>query len=176
MTFASRLAAALVLVAPVAGHALEPRYDHREQDGLLLSLELFRDSVSAPGRPSVLDVHPRLRAGWSFDVTGDGDELVFGGALRASRAGDPERLRYLGGLDARYRAYFGSEELKTFFEVGLWAELARTLAAGPQVSVGLTYDPDRNWGFFTSLGFGTAFGEARVASLGASLGVQYRFD
>ncbi len=178
MTPASRLAAvlALILAPPLAAGALEPRFDHRDQQGPLAALELWRDSVAISGRPTVAELRPRLRLGWGFDLSGEGDELILGGALRLAGWDDPARERYLFGLDARYRGYFGTEELKTFFEVGLWAELRSRLAAGPEVGIGLAYDPDRRWGTFLSLHFATAFGEARIAGLGASAGVQLRFE
>lgn len=167
---------ALFVAAPLAAGALEPRFDHRDQQGLLVALETWRESVAVSGKPTLAEVRPRLRLGWGFDLSGEGDELILGGAVRLADWRDPEGQRFLHGLDARYRGYFGTEELKTFFEVGLWAELQNRLVVGPAVGLGLSYDPSRAWGAFLSLHFGTAFGEARVASLGASVGVQLRFD
>jgi hypothetical protein len=177
MTPIARLAAVtLSLAAPQVAVSLEPRYDHRDQQGVLLALETWRESVAVSGHPTFAEVRPRLRAGWGFDLSGEGDELILGGALRLGDWRDPEAQRYLLGLDARYRGYFGTEELKTFFEVGLWAELKNRLAVGPAVGIGLSYDPSRSWGAFASLHFGTAFGDARIASLGASVGVQVRYE
>lgn len=177
MTLRPRLAAAvLALAGPLAAAALEPRFDHRDEHGPLVAVELWRDSTAVSGRQTVAEVRPRLRAGWGFDVSGEGDELILGGSLRLADWSDPERQRYLFGLDARYRGYFGTEELKTFFELGVWGELQSRLAAGPQVGFGLAYDPNRTWGGFLSLHFATAFGGGRIASLGASAGVQLRFE
>jgi hypothetical protein len=176
MNALARFAVALALAAPLAAVALEPRFDHRDEQGPLVALELWRDSSAVPGRSTIAEVRPRLWAGWGLDVSGEGDELILGGALRLADWTDLEQQRYLFGVDARYRGYFGTEELKTFFEVGLWAELQNRLAAGPQVGLGLAYDPNRAWGGFLSLHFATAFGEARIAGLGASLGVQLRFE
>lgn len=50
---------------------------------------------------------------------------------------DPERERVLIGTDARYRAFFGTEELKTFFDVGAWVPMRSRLAEGPLVALGL---------------------------------------
>lgn len=166
----------LALAAPGRAAAFEPRYDHRDQRGGLVALEYWREAVSVSGEASLTTVHPRLRLGWGFDVSGEGDELLFGGAARLDGWDDPEGKRFLVGLDGRYRGYFGTEELKTFFEVGLWAELKNRLAIGPLVGVGLAYDPSRAWGGFVSLGFATAIGEARIAALGLSAGVQVRFE
>ena len=60
--------------------------------------------------------------------------------------------------------------------MGVWGELQSRLAIGPEVGLGVAYDPDRRWGAFLSLHFATAFGEARIAGLGASAGVQLRFE
>ena len=177
MTSLSRLAAAvLALATPLAARALEPRFDHREQDGLLTALEYWRESTVVSGKATVTDLAPRLRVGWTFDVTGEGNELIVGGSIRLGDWKDRERMRQLYGLDVRYRGYFGTEELKTFFELGLWGQLQNKVALGPQAGIGLAYDPSRTWGGFFSLHFGTGFGEARVASLGASAGVQVRFE
>jgi hypothetical protein len=177
MTTSARiLAASLALAAPLAAAALEPRFDHRDQMGVLAALEYWRESTVVSGKPTLTDTHPRLRLGWGWDVTGEGNELILGGSLRLGDWKDQERMRQLYGIDARYRGYFGTEELKTFFEVGLWGQFQNKLAIGPQAGLGVAYDPNRGWGGFFSLHFGTAFGEARIASLGASAGVQIRFE
>ena len=177
MTALARLApAVLALTLPLGAVALEPRYDHRDQGGVMLALETWRESVAITGRSTVAEVAPRLRAGWGFDLSGEGDELIVGGSARLGSWQDPEAQRFLYGLDARYRGYFGTEELKTFFEVGLWTELASRLVVGPQVSVSLSYDPSRRWGLYASLSFATGFGDARIASLGGSAGVQFRYE
>lgn len=177
MNVRPRLAAAcLVLATPLAAAALEPRFDHRDQNGPLLALELWRESAAVSGKSTIAEVRPRVRVGWGFDLSGEGDELIVGGAFKAASWSDPEQQRYLFGLDARYRGYFGTEELKTFFELGVWGELRNRLAIGPEVGLGLAYDPNRTWGAFLALQFATAFGEARMANLGASVGVQLRFE
>jgi hypothetical protein len=173
----ARLAALAVSLAavPLAGVALEPRYDHRDQEGVLLAVEGWRESVAVSGQPTVAEFWPRLWVGWGFDVSGEGDEIILGGSVRLGDWSDPSGLRYLAGVNARYRGYFGTEELKTFFEVGLWSELKNRFVVGPEVGLGMTYDPNRSWGAFFSAHFGTGFGDARIASLGASAGVQLRF-
>jgi hypothetical protein len=173
----SRLVAFLLaLWSPAAAGALEPRFDHRDQQGVVAAVETWRDSVAVSGRPTLEATSPRLRLAWSRDVTGEGGELVLGAVTRLDGWRDPERQRFLAGLDARYRGYFGSEELKTFFEAGAWVELKSRVAAGPQVGLGLAYDPSRSWGAFLSVGLATAFGNARIASFGGSAGVQLRFQ
>ena len=96
--------------------------------------------------------------------------------LAPSWPDDPERTRVLASVDARYRGYFGSEQLKTFFDVGLWVPVRSRLAAGPLVGLGAAWDFSRTAGVYASASFSTAFGEARIASLGISAGAQFRFD
>ena len=168
-------AAVAALSLPCGAAALEPRFDHRDQQGVLLAVEGWRETVAVSGRPTVAEFKPRLWAGWSTDLSGEGDELIVGGSFRLGNWSDPSGLRFLTGVNARYRGYFGTEELKTFFEVGLWSELRNRVAVGPEVGLGMAYDPSRAWGAFISAHFGTAFGDARIASLGASAGVQLRF-
>jgi hypothetical protein len=176
MTLPTRLAPVLLaLLLPAAVPALEPRYDHRDQQGALLALETWRETVVVSGVRTRSDFRPRLRAGWGFDLSGEGDELILSATTRIDSWEDPEAMRFLYGLDARYRGYFGTEELKTFFEVGVWSELKSRFAVGPAVGLGVAYDPNRRWGAFFSVHFATGFGEARIASFGASAGVQLRY-
>jgi len=175
VAFATGLALALALCPWRAG-ALEPRFDHRDQSGLLVSLEGWRETVAVSGRPTVTELHPRLRLGWSHEVSGEGDELIFAAAVRADGFGDPSRDRYLLGLDARYRGYFGTEELKTFFEIGVASEVRNRFAIGPLFGLGLAYDPSRSWGFFASAAFAAGLGDARIAGFGGAAGLQLRFE
>jgi hypothetical protein len=79
-------------------------------------------------------------------------------------------------LDARYRGYFGSEQLKTFFDVGAWAPLRSRLAIGPLVGIGVAWDYARSGGLYVAASFGTAFGQARIAEGSVSAGWQLRFE
>jgi len=162
------------LAPPLAAGALEPRFDHRDQQGVLAELGVARDSVVVNGLTTA-STHPTLRLAWGFDLSGEGDELQLGGTARLGSWSDPAGVECLYGLDARYRAYFGSEELKTFVEVGLWANLASRLAVGALAGVGLAYDPSRTWGVYAAARFGGGFGEARISSLGLATGVQLRW-
>jgi hypothetical protein len=167
-------AVAMALGAPAGAAALEPRFDHRDQHGVLAEVGLARDSVVVGGltNPSI---HPTFRLAWGFDVSGEGDELQLGGTLRLGSWSDPTRVKCLYGLDARYRAYFGSEELKTFVELGLWGNLASRLAVGGLAGLGLAYDPSRAWGLFVAARFAGGFGEARISSVSLASGVQLRW-
>jgi len=165
---------ATLLVTPSPSSALEPRFDHRDQQGVLAELGLARDSVVVDGlnRPSN---RPFLRLAWGFDLSGEGDELQLGGTARLGSWDDPDEVKCLYGLDARYRAYFGTEELKTFVELGLWTNLASPLTLGALAGIGLAYDSSRAWGVFVAARFAGGFGEARIASLSLGSGVQLRW-
>jgi hypothetical protein len=164
------------LLGPATAAGLEPRFDHRDEQGLIAGLSLWRDSATVSGEGTAVDVRPALRLAWSMDVSGEGDELIVGATGRLGGWSDPGRDRTLLALDARYRGYFGTEELKTFFEVGLWTQVRSRFAIGPVVGLGLAYDPSRAWGVFTSLEFATGFGAERVFGVGGTVGVQLRFE
>ena len=167
---AGLLAQALMLAFPAA--ALEPRYDHRDQMGLLL------EASGSWGAVTVGDVsrsqwrYPTLRLAYTFDLSGEGDELILGGAWSGKGGGTPD---VEWALDVRYRGYFGSDEFKTFYEAGLWAPLSPRLAVGPRAGLGACWDFSRSLGVFLAFGFATAFGEFRGASLDAGAGVQVRW-
>lgn len=166
--------AACCLALPAAAWALEPRYDHRDQRGVLAEVGLSRDSVVVDGLSYPSD-RLSLRLAWSFDLSGEGDELQLGGSVRLTNWSDPLGVKSLYGVDALYRAYFGSEELKTFVEVGAWVNLASKVAAGGMAGLGLQYDASRAWGVYVAARFGGGFGEARMATFGLASGVQLRW-
>jgi hypothetical protein len=170
---AALLAAAVV--APVAGAALEPRFDHRDTHGPVLEMLGARDTISMSGHESASSWRPALRAGWGFDVSGEGSELIVSAEL-ALTSSDPAEDRVLAAASARYRGYFGTEELKTFFEVGAYVPIQDRLAAGPLVGLGVIYDFSRRGGIFAATEFATAIGEARIFTLAFLGGVQYRFE
>ncbi len=167
------LAAVASLVLAPSARALEPRYDHRDQQGLLLELAGSRDTLNVKGGLARSYFRPSLLLAWSFDVGGDGDEVHVGAGASPAIEGAPEAPRWF--LDSRYRGYFGTEELKTFFDAGLWVSLGPRVAAGPRVGLGLLYDFTRNVGAYVEVGFGTAFGQFRGVGLGFGGGVQARW-
>jgi hypothetical protein len=173
---ALRLAAPLLLALPVAAAGLEPRFDHRDTHGLFAEALVANDNVARPGGDSEVSWRPAIRLGWGYDVAGEGNELIFGAAGTLRSLDDPDRSRVLLAADARYRAYFGTEEVKTFFDVGLWVPIRSRLGAGPLVGIGAAYDFSRAAGLYATASFATAFGQARIISFGASLGAQLRFD
>jgi hypothetical protein len=167
------LAAAALLPAPAA--ALELRYDHRDTHGPLVELLVLRDTVAVPGEASVSLWRPAVRLAFGFAATGEGDELILGltGALPGSA---PDAAQVLLAIDARYRGYFGLDAWKTFFEAGVWMPLVAPLAIGPLVGLGVQWDPSRAFGVYADASFMTAWGEARIASFGLSVGAQVRFE
>jgi hypothetical protein len=168
------LAAAVAL--PGVAAALEPRFDHRDSHGPVLETLLARDTLSLSGGGSASSWRPAVRAGWGVDALGEGSDLILAADLALRSLDDPEGERVLLAATLRYRAYFGTEEWKTFVEAGLYAPLRSRLAVGPLVGLGVAYDFSRSGGVFVGGEFASAFGEARVISLGILGGVQVRFD
>jgi hypothetical protein len=160
-------------VAPAAG-ALEPRYDHRDQQGFSVETFIAHDTVVVPGAQGRGSWRDGLRLAYAFEVSGEGDEIALG-LLGAPWVTDPDRTQVLLAVDARYRGYFGSEEFKTFFDLGTWVPLQSRLAVGPLVGVGVQYDLGRAMGFFASGQFQTAFGRYRVAGFTGTIGAQARW-
>lgn len=170
---AMALALALGAAAGRAG-ALEPRFDHRDQYGLVAEVDASRATATVGGglSRSSFDV-ASLRLAFSFEVTGEGDEIMVGGSFSPLVHSDSAASAWL--LDARYRGYFGHEEFKTFFDAGLVVPLAPRVAAGPRLGFGVIYDFSRSIGLFASLGAATAFGEFRGFSFGLGIGAQWRW-
>jgi hypothetical protein len=169
------LGSALAALAPQGVRALETRYDHRDQAGVALETMLAHDSIAITGKPTKSYWRPALRLAYTWDPIGDGNELSVGLQLPLRTWHDSSRYQVLQAFDARYRAFFGTDELKTFFDVGLWAPVASRLAIGPMVGIGAAYDFSRSGGIYLQGAFATAFGQARIASLSFSAGGQLRF-
>jgi hypothetical protein len=170
------LAAALALAAPALAAGLEPRFDHRDEHGPAAELTYAYDAVAISGRATQSGWRPALRLAWSFDAFGEGNDLFLGVQAALRSWSDPEREHVNLALDGRYRGYFGSEELKTFFDLGVWVPVVSRLAIGPLAGIGLAYDFSRSGGVYAAGTFSTAFGEARIASFGVSIGAQLRFQ
>jgi hypothetical protein len=170
------LAVALALLAPALAAPLEPRFDHRDTHGPTLEALVARDTVARSGGGSGSSWRPSVRVGWGLDASGEGDEVLLGATLALRDLDDSAEERVLLAVDARYRGYFGTDEAKTFFDVGVWAPLRTSLSAGPLVGLGFQYDVSRAGGVYAAGSFATAFGEVRVASFAVSVGAQLRFD
>jgi len=166
------VAASLALSAG-RGRALEPRFDHRDQLGVIAEVDASRVTATVgSGSRSSYDL-ASLRLGFSFEVTGEGDEVILGGSYSPLANTSSGASRWL--IDARYRGYFGQDELKTFFDAGLVVPVSPRLAVGPRIGFGVIYDFSRAFGLYASLGAATAFGEFRGFSFGLGLGVQLRW-
>jgi hypothetical protein len=164
-----------IVVAPLPATALEARYDHRDQSSLSIEPLLAYDVVAISGRSTHAAFRPGLRLAYAWDVLGEGNELFLGVQGKLGAWSDANRQDVLLALDARYRAYFGTEEWKTFFDVGVWAPLRSRLAVGPLVGIGVAYDYDRSGGFYANGSFGTGFGQARIATFTLGAGWQKRW-
>ncbi len=165
----------LAAAAPSRAPALEPRFDHRDMHGPFAEVLVAHDSVARSGIPTTEAWRPAVRAGWGFDVTGEGNDLLVGGTVALRWPDDPNRMHVRASVDARYRAYFGTEELKTFLDLGAWVPVSQRLAVGPLAGLGLAWDFGRGGGVYASAAFATAFGQARIASVEVSAGAQLRF-
>jgi len=166
----------LAVLLPFTGAgALEPRYDHRGEQSIAVEPMLVHDTVAITGHTTRSTWRPTLRVAYGWDLLGDGNELFLGLQSALSGFSDPAREKILLAVDARYRSYFGTEQWKTFFELGVWAPLRSRLALGPLVTLGVAYDFSRYSGLFVDGGFATGLGGARVASFNASVGGQIRF-
>ncbi len=172
--WAGLLVAAAAALAPAWALALEPRFDHRDTQGVLVEPLLAYDILSRSGHGSHSSWRPGVRVAYGWDALGEGNEL-FLGAQTAFSWSDPDREKIRLALDARYRAYFGTEQWKTFFELGAWAPVTSRFAVGPLVTLGVAYDFSRWSGVFVDGGFATGFGQARIASFSLSAGAQLRF-
>lgn len=171
------LAAALaVAIVPGLASALEPRFDHRDTHGPTVEALLAHDTVARSGSPTASSWRSGLSLAWGLDVSGEGDEVLVGASLALGSPDDPDRTRVVLAADARYRGYFGTEQAKTFFDVGVWVPVRSRLAVGPLVGIGFAYDFSRAFGLHLAASFATAFGEARIASFGVSAGAQLRFE
>jgi hypothetical protein len=167
---------AAALASPAVARALEPRFDHRDTHGPVVETLVAHDTVSTSNGVSASGWRPAVRAGWGFDLTGEGSELILAGDVALRSFDDPERERVLVSASARYRSYFGTEELKTFFEVGAYVPLVSRLGLGPLLGLGVAFDFSRRFGVFAAGEFATAFGEARIFSAMLLAGAQLRFE
>lgn len=170
------VALALALLGPVPAASLEPRFDHRDTHGPTIDALVARDTVARSGGGSASSWRPSIRVGWGLDALGEGDEVLVGATVALRDLDDTADDRVLLAVDARYRAYFGADEAKTFFDVGVWAPLRSNVAAGPLVGLGFQYDLSRSGGLYAAASFATAFGEVRIASVALSAGAQLRFE
>jgi hypothetical protein len=169
-------AAFILLLLPAAAVALEARYDHRDQTGPSAELLVAKDYFWTGSSRTSNATRTAVRVGWGFDPSGDGDDLGVGATFTTSELQNDGTTRVRTSVDVRYRAYVGSEELKTSFDVGLWGSVADDLAVGPLVGLGITYDFTRNFGIFFAAQLSAALGESRHAGFAGGLGVNYRFN
>ena len=169
MTRVRCLVALLALTLPPVARADE-RLDHRGALGLVIAPGLEYAALSfAPGESIhdavglVVEVDP------TFGLGSDGNELVL--RLRVTQ-GSPGGVGF--GIGAAYRAYFGRDEWKTYFQLGLKADTAPHLAVGPAADFGLMYELSPAIGFFLQPGLSVEFGRGVRFGAGALVGIQGR--
>jgi hypothetical protein len=173
---AVRVAVVLSAILPALALGLEPRFDHRDQQGPTAEALVVKDVLWGRSGGASSALRGAVRVAWGLDPTGDGDEVFLGATLAAvdgdSTGNDRVRLTF----DARYRACLGTDELKTLLDIGLWVSAADRIAVGPLVGFGLMYDFSRNFGLLTSAFLGAGIGQSRIVSFGGGLGLQFRFE
>jgi hypothetical protein len=170
------VAAACAAVSPTIGAALEPRYDHRDQQGPTIEALYLKDVIWRSSSESSSTDRGALRLSWGFDPTGDGNELLFGASWAALDGSDSEEERVLLTVDARYRACVGIDQFKTLLEVGIWGSAIDSFSVGPVVGLGFIYDFSRNVGLFATGSLAASIGEVRVVTFGGGLGLQLRYE
>lgn len=110
-----------------------------------------------------------LDLGLSAAIDGDGNAVVISG--RAGRAGDTTRF----GATASYRGYFGSDEWKTFFDLGVASEVHPRFGIGPRLGLGLQLDVHPLFGAFVLADARALFGGGSTrTSVSLSIGFQAR--
>jgi hypothetical protein len=170
-----RALACVAWLLPALAGALEPRFDHRDQQGPTAEALVVKD-VLWTGSTSTSASRGAVRIAWGFDPTGDGNELFFGATLSVLDGSGSGSDRVRLAVDTRYRACLGTEELKTIFDVGIWGSVADRLAIGPLVGLGFMYDFSRNFGVLTSGFLAAGVGQSRIVSFGGGVGIQYRYE
>jgi hypothetical protein len=173
---AVRVAVVLSAILPALAVGLEPRFDHRDQQGPTAELLAAKDVIWHGSSTSTNPLRGAVRVAWGFDPAGDGDEVFLGATFTALNSGTSADERVRLTFDARYRACLGTDELKTLLDIGIWVSAADPVAVGPLVGFGLMYDFSRNFGLLTSAFLGAGIGQSRVVSFGGGMGFQYRFE
>jgi hypothetical protein len=162
-----RLLLLAVLLVPVRAHAAD-RLDHRGALGLELGAGYEHASVSLVSDPANLDVgRLTLDLAPTFGVGTEGNELV--ALIRLVRGPD-----WGGALAFGYRAYFGREEWKTFFQGSIKADTAPHWAIGPDANVGVMFELSSLFGFFAEIEVSVEGGQGLRVGLGGSAGFQLR--
>ncbi|HSM91349.1 MAG TPA: hypothetical protein VLT47_00605 [Anaeromyxobacteraceae bacterium] len=171
----ARALACTVWFLPALAGALEPRFDHRDQQGPTAEALWIKDVIWTGSR-SMSAQRAAVRAAWGFDPTGDGNELSFGSTFTVVEGASTGTDRVKVSLDARYRAVVGTEELKTILDVGLWGSLTERVAVGPLIGLGFMYDFNRNFGLLTTGFLAGGAGNSRIVSFGGGVGLQFRYE
>jgi len=154
------------LAAANPAHAEETRLDHRGALGLSLgvgvehaSLVFRTDALDATRL--TLDLMP------TFAVGTEGNELV--GLVRGLRGPD-----WGAALGFGYRAYFGRDAWKTYFQGLLKADTAPHLAGGVEAGFGVMHEFSALLGVFAQAELSVEVSSGVRVGFGASAGIQAR--
>lgn len=161
------LVACLALCAAPAARADE-RFDHRGALGVLVGGGgEWMNAASGPGLGiQGLRVDVNLGGTWAIGV--DGNELL---VLARAIIGGPVLE---GSLVLGYRGYFGQEQVKTYFDVGVAGHLMPELAVGPRLGFGVQYELSPIAGVYAGLAGQVGLGGTLRFDLELCLGLQLR--
>lgn len=174
--WAVRSLTAIALAVPALAGALEPRFDHRDQQGPTAEAIYAKDVLWSGSESAENALRGAVRIAWGFDPTGDGNELFFGSTFTVLQGSNTAADQLKLVFDARYRACLGTEEFKTVLDLGVWASAADRVAVGPLVGIGFMYDFSRNFGLLTTGFLAAGIGQGRVVSFGGGVGLQFRYE
>ncbi len=161
---------------PGRARALEARYDHRDQAGVVLEPLLAHDSIAISGRAAKSFWRPALRLAYTWDPLGDGNELVRRArSCRSAPGTTPAATRCCRPSTLAIAPSSGPTSSRRSSTSGSGRRWPRGFAIGPMVGLGVAYDFSRSSGVYVQGAFSTAFGQARIASLSFSAGGQLRF-
>ena len=162
-----RLALLSVLLLPARAGAAD-RLDHRGALGLEVGAGYEHASVLLVQDPANLDAgRLTLDLAPTFGVGTEGNELV--ALIRLVRGPD-----WGGALAFGYRAYFGRDEWKTFFQGSIKADTAPHLAIGADANAGAMFELSALFGLFAQIEVSVEGGHGLRIGLGASAGFQVR--
>ena len=167
------LFAVLLLALPASAAAQwdEPRLDHRGQPSLVVGPVLEHLIVGRAGEETETGTGVAAEGAWGVPLTDEGGEGLVGLRAGAALDGDQARLAPF----ALYRGYYGDEDWKTFFDVGVFVRIEPVWGGGARLGFGVQHDPAEHLGIFAGIGGGLAFGDGLQANVDFLAGVQLRF-
>jgi len=162
----TRMVLCLALCVPGAA-AADERFDHRGAVGLLVGGGGEYLSITVPGA-QVSGPRFDLDLGGTFAIGDDGNELLL---LTRAILGGP---RLQGALILGYRGYFGTDQVKTYFDLGAAGHLMPEISAGPRVGFGVQLELSSLVGLYAGIAAQLALGTLLRFDGELCLGLQVR--